>query len=264
MTFSTSLSGLKAAQTELDVVSNNLANAETTGFKRSQIAFADVVASSAYASQNAATGIGVSVGSISQDYTIGPIDQTGNALDMAIKGDGFFTVVSPTSTQTLYSRDGHFTTDSAGALVDDEGNQLQMLAPAATTPSTAQVALTNPAGSGLAGVSVTGTGAISATYLDGTVTTVGQVALAQFGSRTGLRSVGSSNWVATATSGVATFGSPGTSTFGQLQIGALEQSNVDTSTELVALITAQRYFQANAKAIDAASQLSQTVINLHA
>lgn len=262
MTFSTSLSGLKAAQSELDVVSNNLANSETAGFKRSTVNFADVVVSSAYAAKSNSSGIGVDVASIDQDFSIGPINQTGNALDLAVGGDGFFTTVSPTSGQTLYTRDGHFAADFNGFIVDDEGNQLQMLAGGSTSPSTAQVPQFNTAGSGLAGVGVTGNGSITATYLDGTTNTIGQVALAQFGARTGLKAVGSSDWVATAASGAATYGAPGTSTYGALQVGSLEASNVDTSTELVNLITAQRYFQANAKAIDAANQMSQTVINL--
>src|SRR5579871_5041390 len=122
MTFSASLSGLKAAQTELDVVSNNLANSETTGFKRSQVNFADVVAATAYAAQNNSTGIGVSVTATNQDYSIGPINQTGNALDLAIDGDGFFTTTSSLNGQTLYTRDGHFTADPNGFIVDSQGD----------------------------------------------------------------------------------------------------------------------------------------------
>jgi flagellar hook protein FlgE len=122
--------------------------------------------------------------------------------------------------------------------------------------------VTNTAGSALAGVTVSASGDITGTYVDGSTTTVGQVALASFVSQTGLKAVGSSDWVATALSGAPTFGTPGAQTFGTLLTGSIERSNVDVSSELVNLITAQRYFQANAKAIDTESQISQSIINL--
>ena len=109
---------------------------------------------------------------------------------------------------------------------------------------------------------VDGDGLVSASYADGTVDAVGSIALASFIVPTGLKQVGSSNWESTGISGQAKFGSPGTAQFGALQSGALERSNVDIAEELVGLITAQRNFQANAKAIDTATQISQTVINL--
>ena len=101
-----------------------------------------------------------------------------------------------------------------------------------------------------------------ASYADGTNTTIGRVALASFVSATGLKQVGSSNWQATGLSGAAQYGQPGDDSYGSLLSGALERSNVDIAEELVSLIAAQRYFQANAKAIDTATQISQTIINL--
>ncbi len=99
-------------------------------------------------------------------------------------------------------------------------------------------------------------------YADGSVEPIGSVAVAGFIAPTGLKRVGSSNWESTGLSGVASYGSPGTGQYGSLLSGALERSNVDIAEELVGLITAQRNFQANAKAIDTATQISQTVINL--
>jgi flagellar hook protein FlgE len=262
MTIYASLSGLRAAQTDLDVIANNLANSETTGFKKSTVNFADVVVNSVFSTANSANGVGVRVDKIDQNFAIGPVDQTGNALDLAIGGDGFFSVVSPQSGQTVFTRDGHFSADSAGKIIDSDGNQLQMLTTAGGTPSAAQVALTNAAGSGLAGVTVGTDGTIAATYQDASSIAVGQVALASFATPTGLKPIGSANWTATGLSGAPTYGVPGSGSVGGLLTGSLEQSNVDVSNELVNLITAQRYFQANAKAVDTANTITETIINL--
>jgi len=262
MSFYTSLSGLKAAQTDLDVIAHNIANSETAGFKRSRVEFADVVVASASSSAAGATGIGVKISGADQDFAIGPIEQTGGGLDLAIGGDGFFTTVSQLSGQARYTRNGSFSMDAAGFLTDSTGNRLQMLATGATTPTDAQVPMLNAAGSAYAGLAIGVDGSIAATYLDGTTTTVGKVALASFVSPTGLKTIGASNWAATGLSGTPVYGTPGTAAFGDLQSGAIERSNVDVSAELVNLITAQRYFQANAKAVDTASQVSQTIINM--
>ena len=140
--------------------------------------------------------------------------------------------------------------------------QLRELHLAGNAIGDAQVPPVNANGSEFAGVTVTATGIVQASYADGTVEPVGAVALASFISPTGLKKVGSANWEGTGLSGAATYGSPGTGAYGSLLSGALERSNVDIAEELVGLITAQRNFQANAKAIDTATQISQTVINL--
>jgi flagellar hook protein FlgE len=264
MTFYTSLSGLRAAQAELDVTANNLANAETNGFKSSRANFADVVINSTFSTANHANGAGARVETIDQNFSIGPVDQTGNALDLAISGDGFFSAVSPLSGQTLFTRDGHFTPDTAGFVVDAVGNRLQMVTTPGGTPSAAQVPLSNAAGFALSGITVGNDGTITASYQNATSTVVGQVALASFSAVNGLKAVGSANWQATGLSGAPVYGTPGGGSFGELLTGTLERSNVDTSNELVNLIAAQRYFQANAKAIDTANSISETVINLRA
>lgn len=266
MSFYTSLNGLKNAQTELNVIAHNIANTETNGFKKSRVEFADIVAGNSYINPKMIQGIGASVEAINQNFTLGPVEQTGAALDMAINGDGFFSTVNSVTNQTYYTRNGSFELDEAGYIQDSGRNRLQLFATSgtgfATTPSSARVAAFNTAGAQFAGVTVASTGEISASYADGTNTVIGKVALASFVAQGGLKQVGSSNWIATGLSGTAIYGQPGDELYGELMSGALERSNVDVSEELVGLITAQRNFQANAKAIDTATQISQTVINL--
>ncbi len=269
MSFYTSLTGLKNSQTELGVISHNLANAETTGFKKSRTQFADIVAGSAFANPRLIQGIGATVESIQQNFTLGPIEQTGSALDIAINGDGFFTMRSEQTGNTLYTRNGAMSVDGAGFVTDGSGNRLEVFpvdATGAVTSTTtlgdAQIPATNAAGADFAGVTVGNDGKVTASYADGTNTVIGVVALASFVAPTGLKQLGSSNWSATGLSGTATYGEPNAGQYGSLLSGALERSNVDITEELVGLITAQRNFHANAKAIDTATQISQTIINL--
>jgi flagellar hook protein FlgE len=261
MSFYTSLSGLKNAQTNLNVISHNIANSETTGFKKSTVSFSDIVVGSAYTNPKMIQGIGATVEAINQNFAIGPIEQTGSALDVAISGDGFFTTKSSTTGDTLYTRNGAFTTDDLGYIHDGSQNRLQIFTAASpTTPVDAQIPTV--AGADFAGVTIGEDGKVTASYSDGSNQVIGTVALASFIAPGGLRAVGSSNWQATGLSGTATYGAPGEGLYGNLKSGALERSNVDIAEELVSLITAQRAFQANAKAIDTATQIAQTVINL--
>ncbi len=268
MSFYTSLSGLKNAQTDLNVISNNIANAETGGFKKSNTAFADIVASSIMSNPATTTGVGSSVAAITQDFSIGALEQTGNALDIAINGEGFFTVVSPLSGDTQYTRNGAFSVDGNGFIKNAQGAQLQAYpvdatgAIASTTLQSVQIPATNAAGAEFAGVTVSEAGEVVATYADGTNDTLGIVSLANFIAPTGLKQLGNATWAATGLSGTATYGQPGSNSYGSLLSGALERSNVDIAEELVSLITAQRNFQANSKAIDTATQISQAIMNL--
>ncbi len=267
MSFYTSLNGLKNAQTDLGVISNNIANAETNGFKKSTVAFADIVAGSAFTNPKLLLGIGATVEAINQNFKQGAIEQTGNALDLVVNGDGFFTTKSAITGDTLYTRNGAFEIDDSGYLLRG-GNRLQVFptdttgAVTSATPQSVQIPATNAGGAQFAGVAVGKNGVITASYADGTNTAVGMVALATFLAPGGLRQEGSSNWSATGLSGTATYGQPDSGFYGGILSGALERSNVDLSEEMVGLITAQRNFQANAKAIDTATQISQTIINL--
>jgi flagellar hook protein FlgE len=265
MSFYTSLNGLKNSQTDLSVIANNIANVETGGFKKSTVQFGDIVSGT---NPKMMIGLGAAVEHISQNFSLGPVEQTGGALDIAINGDGFFAMRDGVSGQTLYTRNGSFTMDEFGFINDGSDNRLQVFPTDAagnitgTTPVDAQVPATNGGGAEFAGIAVDEDGSITATYADGGNIVIGKTAIASFIAPTGLKQVGSSNWEASGLSGVATYGQAGQGKYGSLLSGTLERSNVDIAEELVGLITAQRNFQANAKAIDTATQISQTIINL--
>lgn len=268
MSFYTSLNGMKNAQTSLGVISHNIANSETYGFKRSRTEFSEIVAGSALANPKTIQGIGATVKAITQNFSLGPVEQTGSALDLAITGDGFFTTRSASDGSTLYTRAGSFTLGPAGNIIDNGGNRLQVFPVdvngqvTGNTLSDANLPAQNAAGADFVGVTINEVGLVSASYADGSVEPVGAVALATFFSPAGLKKVGDANWEGTGLSGQAVYGQAGSGAYGSLLSGALERSNVDIAEELVGLITAQRNFQANAKAIDTATQISQTVINL--
>lgn len=269
MSLYTSLTGLKAAQTDLDVISHNLANSETVGFKRSTVNFADLVPASALTDPNMTVGLGVRVNSINQSFTEGGIEQTGNALDLAISGEGFFATKNGSTGEVEFTRDGSFKVDDQGFIYRGTNERLQLFAVAAdgsvdTTGATidAQIPATNTAGAAFSGITIDADGNAVATYADGTNQTLGRVAMASFASPEGLKQLGNSAWSPTGESGVASWGVPGEGRYAGLMSGSLERSNVDITEELVGLITAQRNFQANAKAIDTSSQVTQTIINL--
>jgi flagellar hook protein FlgE len=403
--FSIALSGLTAASTDLDVVSNNIANADTVGFKSSTTEFGDVYAAGAVNLNSSSVGEGVRVTATAQQFTQGDITTTNAPLDLAISGDGFFTLKDANGVE--YSRNGEFSTDQNGNVVNATGQFLQVYpltatgtfntgtttdlnletaqsAPNATTtgtvilnlpadstpiPATTAFSATNPAtytdststtvydslgnaspatfyftqtttpnvwtvnmtingtvvgtpqtltfssagavtapaGGGLsfAGytptdgaaalsttfnfsqstqyggsfgvtsivqngyatgqlstVSIDPSGVVSAVYTNGRSTELGQLAMANFPNPQGLKQLGNTNWAQTFSSGTVVQGTAGSAGFGSIQSGALESSNVDLTTELVNMITAQRAFQANAQSITTANQLSETVINI--
>ena len=413
MSFYTSLSGLQAAQTELSTVSHNLANVSTNGFKKSRTDFADVIASSIATDPTKLVGSGAVVKANRQQFSEGNLKTTGSSLDLAITGDGFFSVkTSGLNATTAYTRNGAFQVDPAthnivdaqgssllGYPVDAKGNATATgadglvalnlpetsgtpaatgnvalkinLYAAASTPSAAfdaanaasynsstattiydsagkastltnyyvhtgsnawtvhsfvgdkeltvggsaagtpvtfdatgaitapaapvtydaftpttggvsQVLKFDLAGSTqqssafsvnartsdgasvgeLAGVTVNEQGIVAANYSNGDTVNLGKVALANFANPTGLRQLGNSYWSASGISGAAALGAANENGFGSLRSGTLEGSNVDITEELVDLIAAQRNFQANAKALDTASQISQTIFNI--
>jgi flagellar hook protein FlgE len=407
--FSIALSGLTAASSDLDVTANNVANADTTGFKGSRAEFADVFAAGAVNLNTSAVGEGVRLASTAQQFTQGNISTTSSNLDLAISGDGFFTLKDPTS-GTVYTRNGEFSEDKNGNVVTATGQALQVYPPTANggfntgaledlnlqtaqsapqattsgtailnlpadsavppnaatlgfvptdpttfnqststtvydslgnafpatlfftqtaTPGTWTVNMTvngqsagppqtlsfsntgavNSANGGiltfpgfapttgatspqpitfnfaqstqfgggfgvtsitqngfttgqLSTVSIDPTGVVSAVYTNGRSTQLGQLAMANFPNPQGLKQLGDTNWAETFSSGTSISGTAGSSGFGDIQSGALEASNVDLTTELVNMITAQRAFQANAQVITTANQLSETVINI--
>lgn len=403
MPFDTAISGLQAAQSELNVVGNNIANSATTGFKRSRVDFQDVYAVSASGVADNTAGRGVDVARVSQQFAQGNISFTDNALDMAISGEGFF-MLDAGGTR-VYSRDGTFGTDRDGFVVNANGERLQAYGvdtagningslgdlqlsqanspPVATTAvglganldSNATVPVTAPFdpldpttynettaltvfdsqggshemqmyfvrdaavntwqahtyvdgtavsgpnalvfdGAGnlttpasgditipaftptpgvnpmnvtltvgnttmfgapfgvseltqdgfttgrLASVDIDREGVVLARFTNGQVTVQGQVALANFANNQGLRPLGQNNWAESFEAGAPLEGRPGSSSLGLIQGGALEDSNVDLSEELVGLIIAQRNFQANTEVISTADSITQAVINI--
>jgi len=404
MTFRLALSGLNAASSDLNVTANNIANSSTTGFKESRAQFAELFAVSPQGVATLATGNGVRVSDIAQQFSQGSIDFTDNNLDLAISGTGFFTVSDNGS--FAYTRAGAFRTDANGYVVNAQGQRLQVFppvngggfntgsladlrlvtnesAPAATsnvellanlpadaTPPTnptfdaadpnsftratswtvydslgaahtATIYFTKEAAAGawntrfhidgtavggaepltfdnmgamtspatgeitfpayppatgaapmnitidfagatqygstfsvsnitqdgyttgrLIGIDIDKSGIVQARFTNGRSLTLGQVALSNFANPNGLQQLADTNWAETFSSGQALRGQAGNSGFGLVQSGALEASNVDITTQLVNMITAQRNFQANAKMISTSDAITQTIINI--
>lgn len=266
--FYTSLNALRNAETDLSVIAHNIANVETLAFKQRSVAFADIVASGTGNDPRLTVGLGATVSTINQDFSLGAIEQTGRSLDVAIDSEGFFGVRNRETGETLFTRNGNFQIDSAGNIEDANGNAIQVFAvdatgvPVNTTPIDAQVPTTNAAGSVLASVTIESNGNVVAAYADGDISPIGRLAVATFASNDGLLAIGKTRNRATGVSGPPQYESPGVGNRGSILSGALERSNVDLAEEMVALITAQRNFQANARAIDTATAVSQTVINL--
>lgn len=420
MSINTALSGLRSAQSQLDVISNNIANASTTGFKKSRAEFADVYSSSVFFSGADSIGSGSTLASVTQQFDQGTLNYTNNSLDLAVSGKGLF--ITQLGDNTTYTRAGAMQLDDDGFIVTNQGGNLMgYLAdadgnvraeltqlkisqgeqpPSATKTLTQRVNLDSesdatsaiafdtqnedsfnflttaavydslgrdytvqqyfvkdtantwrmypeidgtPAlgGSGylevsfnndgslanftvpggttgaadgtaadgkiqitppatispgadqmqfdiditgitqfgtdfsvtelsqdgytagrLAGLDISDSGDILARYSNGRSQTLGRIAVADFSNLQGLSPAGDTGWVETSDSGQPIIGQPGTGTLGLIQAGALEESNVDTSEELVALITAQRNYQANAKVIETAETVTQAILNL--
>jgi flagellar hook protein FlgE len=406
MSFRIALSGLNAASNELNVTANNIANVNTPGFKRSRAEFADVFANSLRGSATNQIGAGVRTARAAQQFSQGSIDFTDNPLDLAINGEGFFTMKNNGVVE--YSRNGAFGLDKDGFVVNGSGSRLQIYRPndnggfdtgtlsdlqlvtsdsppratttmtvstnlpanataptvtpfdptdadsynyttsgtvydslgiehsasfyyvrtatdnqwemhtvvegteigtgttltygtdgALLTPAGGQIVLpatsVNPAAdpltltlemgdstqfgnataitvneltqdgfaSGrLAGIDIDQTGVVQARFTNGQSTALGQVVLSNFSNPQGLQQLGDNAWAETYSSGQPTRGPAESSSFGSLQSGALEASNVDLTEQLVTMITAQRNFQANAQMITTADQVTQTVINI--
>jgi flagellar hook protein FlgE len=403
MSFQTGLSGLGASSRSLDVIGHNIANANTTGMKASRAEFADVVASSLGLAGGSGSGLGVAVATVSQQFTQGNISITGNNLDVAINGSGFYQLQMPDNT-VAYSRAGDFKLDRNGFIMSNAGAKLMGYATSITgvplsatagplqLPTGAQIAaqqtsaitaqfnldarapiassvvpptprstygtsltaydsqgvpvpvslyfekitpavagtdewavydslagapigsmvfdatgtlissptlnmtLTPPAPSivppfpvtldvgtatqygspysiaaltqdgyppgELVDIKIAESGVITARYSNGQSQAAGMIALANFRNVQGLSPVGGNNWVETFASGQPMLGQPGTGKFGATRAGALEESNVDLTAELVNMMTAQRAYQANAQTIKTQDQVMQTLVNL--
>lgn len=274
MSFYTSLSGLKGAQTDMSVISNNIANASSTGFKRSRAQFGDLFASSPTQSTRMIAGQGQRLNGVIQQFTQGTLEASEKTLDLGIAGEGMFVVKGePPREAVTYTRNGAFSVTANREVVDTTGAKLQLLpvdANGEVTDRTLAGAFdfVLPAASpsdptaGLINVSVGLDGLVTATFADGTDQMLGKVAMATFPATEGLRPVGDAHYQSTGESGQPTIDAATNGPMGTIRSGSLERSNVDITEELVLLIAAQRNFQANAKAIEGASALTQTIIGL--
>jgi flagellar basal-body rod protein FlgG len=253
-----SKTGLDAQQLNLDAIANNLANVSTSGFKRSRVAFEDLLYQTlrqpgAQSSQTTQipTGLQIGVGTrpvaTERIHTQGNLTQTGNSFDIAIQGPGFFQVLLPDGT-TGYTRAGAFQVDNTGQLVTSNGFPVQ---PAITIP--ANVTSVTIGKDGVVSVMQSGQAA---------PTQVGTVQLANFINPPGLQSHGDNLYLETATSGTPTAGTPGVNGLGLLNQGYLETSNVNVVEEMVLMIQTQRAYELNSRAIQTSDQMLSRLAQL--
>ena len=248
-----SKTGMEAQQMQLDVISNNLANSSTNGFKRASAVFEDLMyqnlrqagSNSSEQSQlptGLQVGLGVRTVATSRSFSQGALQQSGNKLDVAVQGNGFFQVTMPDGT-TNYTRDGSFQVDSQGRLVTATGLPV---ANGVTVPANAT------------GIAIAGDGTVTA-QIPGNVTpqSIGTIALASFINPAGLDPKGQNLYAETPASGQPNSGTPGANGLGSLMQGYVETSNVNVVQELVTMIQTQRAYEMNSKAIQTSDQMLQ-------
>jgi flagellar basal-body rod protein FlgG len=249
----TASTGMEAQQTNIDIISHNLANVNTTGFKKSKADYQDLLyqeiktaGSASSPSTMLPTGLeigqGVKTVSTEKIFSQGSFKETENELDLAIDGEGFFQVTTPDGT-VAYTRSGEFKLDSEGRVVTSEGYPIE---PSITIPSDALTVTISTDGI----VSVTQSGSTSSTE-------VGNIELARFVNPAGLQSIGGNLYLPTTASGDATTGAPGAEGLGMLTQGYVEMSNVSVVEEMVNMIAAQRAYEMNSKAIQTADEMLQ-------
>lgn len=253
-----SKTGLDAQQTKMDVITNNLANVNTNGFKRSNAVFEDLLYQTlrqpgAQSSQQSTVPTGLQVGTgsrvtaTSRVHSQGNLTKTDNKMDVAINGNGFFQVTLPDGTMG-YTRDGAFSVDANGQVVSANG---YALSPAITIPPNALSVTIGQDGT----VSVQQSGVA-------TPVQVGSIQLVSFVNPAGLESKGGNVYVETAASGTASANTPGTNGLGLLNQGYLETSNVNVVEELVNMIQTQRAYELNSRAVQTADQMLQRLTQL--
>ena len=252
--------GMQAQQTNVEVISNNIANMSTTGYKRRQAEFQDLIYQNlrrvgSNSSDNgsvvpagAQVGLGVRTAAIYRVNEQGNLQQTSNTFDLAISGNGYFQVTLP-SGETAYTRDGTFGLSPEGQIVTADG---YVVLPGITVPSNAT------------SVTINASGEVQATLSGQTApSTVGTIQLATFPNEAGLDAQGNNLLLQSAASGNPTTGNPATPGFGSVMQGFVETSNVNVVTEITNLITAQRAYEMNSKVITTSDQMLSTLTNMH-
>ncbi len=251
--------GMLAQQMNVDVISNNIANMTTTGFKRQRVDFKDLVyqnlARPGAQSSDVGTilpsglqlGLGVKINATYRINEQGPIQITDNPLDLALTGNGFFQITLPNG-ETAYTRSGVLQVNQDGEIVTSQGYQLE---PNIVIPQDAMAVQINESGEVFAQIS--GQTALS---------NLGQIQLANFVNPTGLEAIGDNLLKETEASGTPTTGNPGDENFGKVRQGALENSNVNIVDEITHLITAQRAYEMNSNVISTSDQMLQTITQI--
>jgi len=248
--------GMSAQQLNVEVIANNIANINTTGYKRTRAEFTDLLyqvermqgipaqSPDEVVPEGAQLGLGTRLAAIRLINVQGPLAETGNQLDLALNGPGWFQVQGPDG-ETLYTRSGSFNTNATGQIVTTDGYPIE---PALTVPA------------GTTGVEITETGEVYA-KLEGQadLVAVGQIMLANFTNAAGLNALGGNLFQATEASGPAVTGLAGSISFGTVRQGYLENSNVDPIREITELISAQRAYEMNSKVIQAADDMAGVV-----
>ena len=248
--FSIIRTGLDAANKDLAVISNNIANAGTNGFKKSEAQFEDLYHSQHNNSTEKATGMGVKTIKPRQSFSQGSLQATNGSLDLAIMGEGFFVLGQPLgrglntpSEERAFTRDGSFQLDREGNLVNTDGLPLLGIGQTPINiPFLGAVTEENGNPELLTEISVDSEGAISATYGLDTIVKVGQIELADFVNEHGLKNIGNARFNETPESGAPTFGAPKERTIGKIQAGFLEKSNTDITDEIVLMLRTQQAF----------------------
>ncbi|AQP54569.1 flagellar hook-basal body complex protein [Vagococcus penaei] len=293
------VSGMKSLQTKMDVVSNNIANVNTVGFKAGRVRFQDIMSQTEANAQgpndfglggmNARqVGLGVKVGAIDTMTGIGAPQTTGRNLDFALDNKGYFILRSSNTDETsYYTRDGSFSLDADGTLVTANGFKVMSrgtatgqpvlydanfdLATSMATngqlvPTQIQQTIPDPNNAGqtinLVNYSIDSTGLVTGKYSNDETYVLGQVQIATFANAEGLEKTGNNNYVATNNSGEANVIVPGTDGSGKMIQGALEGSNVDLANEFTEMIIASRAYQANSRSITTSDEMLQELINL--
>lgn len=254
----TAATGMAAQQSNMDVISNNIANVNTNGFKKSRAEFEDLVYQTirepgsasglnAQSPNGTQVGLGVRTAATQRDFQEGGAQITRQPYDLQIEGAGFFQVLTPEG-QIAYTRDGAFKKDASGKIVDKNGNSL---VPEITVPPNAR------------GIDISSSGAVTA--MSGTNdpgTSIGQIDIVTFINPAGLRAVGKNLFMTSPSSGQPLTTKPGQNGSGGLAQGQLESSNVNIADEMVSMIMAQRAYETNSKVIQASDQMLQSVNNL--
>jgi flagellar basal-body rod protein FlgG len=251
--------GMQAQQTNVEVISNNIANMTTTGFKRRRAEFQDLIYQNlrrvgsnssdtgSIVPSGAQVGLGVKTAAIYRINEQGNLQQTSNTLDMAIQGNGYFQVTLP-SGETAYTRDGTFALGADGTIVTADGYTVQ---PGLQIPSAAT------------GITINTSGQVQVTLTGQTAPqTIGQLQLAVFPNEAGLEAQGDNLFLQTSASGAPVAGNPNSAGFGSVMQGFVETSNVNVVSEITNLITAQRAYEMNSKVITTSDDMLSTLTNL--